>query len=309
MDNSKLMPDFLIIGAGKSGTTSLNNYLSQHPDIFMSPVKEPNFFAYINTDVTDLGNLETIRHFEESIRNLDDYLHLFADAGESQMKGEVSNTYMTRRDSATYIKEYIPHVKIIAILRNPVERLYSRYLHLARDNRLAEIDPIEEGLKNESSVWWKRNDLIQEGFYHENLKPYFELFIPEQIKILFYEEFKRSDDNFFSHVFTFLEVDNNFKPVTDAKLNRSGFVKNKTYHKLFGEESILLNFVKKNSPAVYEKLSDNQKLKTLVSKVRSRNLHRPAMSVDVRKQLISIYEEDIVLLQQMLNRDLSEWLK
>ena len=176
MDNSKLMPDFLIIGAGKSGTTSLNSYLSQHPDIFMSPVKEPNFFAYINTEVSDLDNLETIKHYEESIRNLDDYSHLFADAGKSQIKGEVSNTYMTRRDSATYIKDYIPKAKIIAILRNPTERLYSRYLHLARDNRLSEIDPIEEGLKNKSSVWWKRNDLIQEGFYYKNLKPYFRAF-------------------------------------------------------------------------------------------------------------------------------------
>ncbi|MGB3780141.1 MAG: sulfotransferase [Tunicatimonas sp.] len=302
------MPDFIIIGAGKSGTTSLNNHLSQHPDIYMSSVKEPNFFAYLNVDVNSLDNLETIKHYNESIRNLDDYLQLFAGARVDQLKGEVSNTYMTMGNSAASIKQHIPNAKIIALLRNPTDRLYSRYLHLARDNRLEEVGLIKEGIKDKHSVWWKRNDLIKEGFYYKNLKPYFDLFAPEQIKIILYEEFNNAEVDSLSDIFSFLAVNECFKPKTDAKLNQSGFVKSKTYHNLFGERSVLFSFARTNLPLLYKKLSSSQKLNAMISKLRKRNLHRPVLGADARNSISSIYKNDIILLQKLINRDLSRWL-
>src|SRR5688572_28202432 len=77
----ELLPDFLIIGAGKSGTTSLDKYLKQHPEIFIPRVKEPNFFGYENSKIEDFeGDFQEIKHFKESVTNFDEYINLFRNA-------------------------------------------------------------------------------------------------------------------------------------------------------------------------------------------------------------------------------------
>ena len=283
------MPDFLIIGAGKSGTTSLNSYLSQHPEIYMSPVKEPNFFAYADVERSSLSSPETIKHYEELIKDIDTYLSLFRGAKVGQLKGEVSNTYMTRANSATLIQKYVPQAKIIAILRNPVDRLYSRYLHLARDNRLAEIPPFMDGLKDRNSAWWRREDLIPEGFYHKNLTPYFDLFPLANIKVILFDDFNRNQTVVLKDLFSFLGVDNNFKPDVGAKLNQSGYIKNKYYNKVFGEGSVLFSFIKQFNPRFYDRLVENKALRNVLSKLRSRNLAKPKLDSTVRDFVRLIY--------------------
>src|SRR6187551_2429139 len=102
------MPDFLVIGAGKSGTTSIDKYLHQHPDVFVPKRKEPNFFGYENKREDELSSPEDIAHFRNSVTTLPEYLRIFEDALPHQKRGETSNTYMYHVEAPSRIKHYIP---------------------------------------------------------------------------------------------------------------------------------------------------------------------------------------------------------
>ena len=99
-----------------------------------------------------------INHYNNSVTNIDDYLKLFEPANEGQLKGETSNTYMYHDKAAERIKHYNPEMKMLAVLRQPAERLYSRYLHLAREDRLP--TPNFEDCLDKETIWWERNDLF-----------------------------------------------------------------------------------------------------------------------------------------------------
>jgi hypothetical protein len=312
MINKKLdrMPDFLIIGAGKSGTTSLDKYLKQHPEIFIPKVKEPNFFGYENRKIEDFqGNHEEISHYMNSITNLDAYLDLFKDAKPGQIKGETSNTYMYHPEAPARIKYYNPDMKLIAVLRQPAGRLYSRYLHLARENRLP--TPDFSDCLNKNTIWWQRNDLIKEGFYYKNLSPFFKLFPKENIRVYLYEEFNDQSEVVLKDIYNFLGVDPNFKPDLSVKYNQSGFIKNPFLDKIYGQRGILSTTIKAILPtSVLQKLKGNVSIQKTLNDLRGKNLTRPKLEPDVRFKLThEVYGEDIHRLQYLIGRDLSHWLK
>ena len=225
-NTSNNLPDFLIIGAGKSGTTSLDNYLKQHPDIFMSPVKEPNFFAYENIDTSTLYP-EALEHYHQSVTDIKSYQELFNGAEEGNIKGETSNTYLVVDGSAESIKNHIPDVKLIAILRQPADRLYSRYLHLAREDELPTKN-FRDALERDS-IWWVRNDLVIEGLYYNNLSRFYNLFKKEQIKVIIYDDFRKDPGMVLNGIFDFLEVERINDLDFSVSYNKSGFIKNKFY--------------------------------------------------------------------------------
>ncbi|EPZ44556.1 hypothetical protein N007_10785 [Alicyclobacillus acidoterrestris ATCC 49025] len=130
----KLLPNFLVIGAAKAGTTALYRYLSQHPEVFMPSIKEPNYFALANREVRFQGPGDD-RTNRSSITRFADYQALFDEADGYQAVGEASPMYLYTADAANRIHDLIPNVKLIVILRDPVERAHSAYLHLRRDER------------------------------------------------------------------------------------------------------------------------------------------------------------------------------
>src|SRR3712207_6354190 len=131
------MPNFLIIGAMKSGTTALYYYLEQHPEIYMSPVKEPNFFSSQEQEnaadaVTDIGT----------------YQHLFRGVSGEKAIGEASHSYLYEPGAAAEIRRYLPEAKLIAILRNPIDRAYSHFLHMVRSGT-EPLDDFAQALQEE----------------------------------------------------------------------------------------------------------------------------------------------------------------
>ncbi|MGH9857806.1 MAG: sulfotransferase, partial [Acidobacteriota bacterium] len=130
------MPNFLIIGAGKSGTSSLYYYLRQHPDIYMSPVKEPNFFAY---DANHRGWNGPIRHLEDSITSLSEYMKLYDSVQNEKAIGEASPSNFCAR-ACDQVRRYVPNARLVCILRQPVDAAYSAYLHRRRDGHEPESD-------------------------------------------------------------------------------------------------------------------------------------------------------------------------
>lgn len=301
------MPDFLIIGAGKSGTTSLDNYLRQHPQIFVPPIKEPNFFGY------ELQAPETLspgerEHYKTSVTDLESYKALFAEAGEDQVKGETSNTYLYHETAPERIEYYNPDMKLIAIFRQPARRLWSRYLHLARDGRLPSGN--FEDCLDPDSIWWKRNDLIPEGFYYKNVSKYYQLFPPGQIKVYLYDEFQKSGEAVLRDIFAFLGVDTKFRPNQEVRYNQSGVVKNKMLQNIIGNHGIVQNTAKKILGKGYQSLKENVFLQKMVNNIRNKNLKRPAMDPKIHHFLTQeVYREDILSLQGLIGKDLSHWLK
>jgi Sulfotransferase family len=169
------MPNFLIIGAGKAGTSSLYQYLKQHPQIYMSPIKETNFFALEGQDLNFADPRDRINKY--SITKIEDYYAQFEAVSNETAIGEASPLYLYEPKAPEQIQHYIPDVKLIAILRNPVDRAYASFLYLHREQRES-LEYFSEALDAEPSriqnnypwIWHYKNL----GFYAEQLQRYFE---------------------------------------------------------------------------------------------------------------------------------------
>ena len=220
------LPNFLIIGAAKAGTTSLYYYLRQHPQVYMSPIKEPRFFALEGEILNFKGPAQGIN--QTSITSLDEYFHLFAGVTDEIAIGEASTLYLHSQRALEGIKRYLPNAKLIVILRNPIERAYSSYLHLVRDGY--EALSFEQALQAEEfriqQKWQPLWYYSKRSFYYEAIKNYLDIFEHCQIKIYLYEDLAADSKYIFKDICGFLDIDDSFKPDTSIK-NSSGIPKNK----------------------------------------------------------------------------------
>ena len=172
------LPNFLVIGAGKSGTTSLYYYLRQHPEIFMSPVKEPGFFA-LEGHPLDFRGPGDERLRETTATTLESYEKLFSEARGESAVGESSVLYLYDGNAHESIARHIPDVKLLAVLRNPVDRAYSAFLHRTRDG-YETCATFEEALAAEpqraADGWYYGWRYREYGFYHRSLVRYYDRF-------------------------------------------------------------------------------------------------------------------------------------
>jgi hypothetical protein len=303
------LPDFLVIGAGKSGTTSIDKYLNQHPEVFVPRKKEPNFFGYENMSLEKIGkNPDDIAHFHNSVTTLEEYLSIFEEALPHQKRGETSNTYMYHAQAPHRIKHYIPDVKLIAILRQPADRLFSRYMHLARENRTPTKDFSD--CLDQNSIWWQRNDLVKEGFYWKNLSAYYQLFPRDNIRVYLYEDLKNAPLSVMRDIYRFIGVDDTFTPDVSLRYNESGLIRNSFLNKIYGQGGWLSKSMQAILPGVYKKLKGNLALKKKMLTLRSKNLEKKDIDPALREALtLNVYGEDIKNLEKLIGRDLSHWLK
>ncbi len=301
-------PDFIVIGAGKSGTTSLDHYLAAHPNIYMSPVKEPNFFALEGFQIpSPQEDPEKLFHYPQAITEKDEYLKLFDAANKEALLGEVSPMYLYSEKAPQRIFDYNPDTKLIVILRQPADRLYSRYLHLARQSDTP-TENFSDALDS-TTIWWRRDDLVQEGFFYRGLSRYYNLFPAENIKVYLYEDLKNSQEEVVKSMFDFLGVDSSFSPDMSVQFNQSGIIKNKFMDSLVGQKSIFKRVIERVSPNLYESFKKNNTLQKLVQGARKKNLDRPLIEKDIKHQLThQVYKDDILKLQDLIGRDLSAWL-
>jgi hypothetical protein len=304
------IPDFLIIGAGKSGTTSLDNYLKQHPQIFIPQFKEPNFYGYENNTPEDFkDNPGELTHYKNSVTDLQSYLKLFEKALPFQVIGETSNTYMYHEGAAARIKYYNPNMKLIAVLRNPAERLYSRFLHLAREDRRP-TEEFSDCLKKDT-IWWQRNDLIKEGFYFRHLSKFFRSFPSQNIRIFLYEELNKQPDRVLKEIYSFLGVDPSFKTDLSIRYNESGLIKNRFWDKIYGQHGVVVKTIKAMLPeSINSMLRENLFIQKKLNTLRSKNLLKPKLDPKLKARLTKeVYADDIRNLQRLIQKDLSHWLE
>ncbi|NEP20385.1 MAG: sulfotransferase domain-containing protein [Leptolyngbya sp. SIO4C1] len=293
-----VLPNFLIIGAAKAGTTSIAQYMKQHPQIYISPVKEPYFFSFEGQtpNFQGPGDSDT---FSYAVTRLADYEHLFDKVNGETAIGEASVSYLHIPETAERISQHLSQVKILVILRDPAERAYAHFMHQIRDGHESTID-FSEALQVEDQriqdnwmfPWhYKRN-----GFYFEQLSTYLSIFDARQIKVWLYEDLQKDAAGLLKEIFYFLGVDDTFTPDLSVRYNISGIPKNRTIFNLIDKPNLAKKVLRPLLP---------QKMRY---KLRKSALEKPLMSKDIRNHLVNIYRDDILKLQDLINRDLSNWL-
>ncbi|NBB75270.1 MAG: sulfotransferase [Bacteroidetes bacterium] len=299
------LPNFLIIGAAKSGTTSLYHYLRQHPDVFMPAVKEPRFFAYAEDPppMKGPGDART-NEAAGAVYTLDAYRQLFAAASTETAVGEASPNYLYSATAPRLIREHIPDAQLIAILRNPVERAYSHFLHLVRSGRepLRNFEAALDAEPERIAAGWEWSwHYRRMGCYGEQLMRYLEHVDREQLTVHLFEDFKADPVALAQDIFHGLGVDEAFVPDTSMRYEKSGVPKNDRFQRfLLNPDHWIRRLSRYLVPeAVRERL---------LIRMKNVNLEKPPLEPDVRERLTAAYRDDVLRLQDLIDRDLSAWL-
>jgi hypothetical protein len=301
------LPNFLVIGAAKSGTTSLHFYLGQHPQVFMCPVKEPGFFAFEgqNSDQKDPWQEGGVRRV---VTDLQSYQALFRAAGAQPAIGEVSPAYLVRPRAAERIQHYIPQARLIAVLRNPVERAYSAFWmqRLYSQKNVPDFAAlVEKRLSDLPQGELVGNLKIDAGFYDIHLKRFYDLFAAQQLRIYLYEDLSRATLPILQDMFSFLEVDAAFQPDISIRHMAGGVPRSRTWR------AVLLGMNRLKSvlrPLLPEKV--RRRLRSALDPLARQGLEKPPpMPLQTRQMLLELDRQDILRLQQLIARDLSAWLE
>lgn len=295
------LPTFLGIGVEKSGTTSVYNYLNQHPDIFMSPIKETNF---LEQDWGD-QNIQVHRASDKRIDTFEKYCDLFKDAGDAGAIGEISPNYLFHyQSSSKRIKRYVPHVKMIALLRDPVERAFSDYLmHLRDVINGGHPKPLAE----QALYKTKTSFTIRKGFYYEPLKFFMHTFGSANIKVFLYDDLCDNPIRMMQDMYRFLGVKDTFEPDISKRSQVAQIPKSQSINKLLKTQ----NPVRKSIASTLKLfLPDEvrQHLRSTLINFNSQGKEAVALPVEDRTLLAQLYREDVQKLQDLIQRDLSIWL-
>jgi Sulfotransferase domain. len=291
-----VLPNFVIIGAAKAGTTALYWYLAEHPAVFMSPVKETNYFAYGLDGAGRLlyGNPEVHRF---PVKSLAEYEALFAGADRAAAIGEASPLYLECPQAAGRIRELIPGARIICSLRHPVDRAYSDYQMFLRRRGLR-LDPARDLTPTSA---WARPDShwMQIGRYHEQLARYFDAFPRAQIHVSLFDDLKRNALQTTQDVYRFVGVDAAHAPNFAAPHAVGGMPASRLLERFF-MNPVIRSAVEPWVPT---------RAANWVRQLRSRNLRRaPSLPAQLRRDLTRHFRDDIVRTSELIGRNLDGWL-
>jgi len=298
----KKMPNFLIVGAAKSGTSSLHNYLNQHPEVFMPSydkqgmkVKEPRFL------IKDLVK----NRLHNGVWNFEEYQRLFSDVKNQKLIGESTVLYLYYyKHAIKNIKYYLGEdIKIIIMLRNPTDRAYSAFQHVSRGSQ--ENYSFEKALDIEERRLEKDKTLTpmvmykSMGMYYQMVKSYKEAF--KHVHIIFLEDFRDNTALEMDRVCTFLGISNSFNIDFTRRYNVGGKRwKNKQIKHFFMKDNFVKLIFRFLIPKKFRKWIRNQLINISTNKV-------VAMQKETRNNLNNYFKQDIQELSKLLNKDLGHW--
>lgn len=300
-----VLPNFLIVGAAKGGTTSLYHYLKQHPDVFMSPLKEPRFFseraAYPGTGPGDE------RISQGGVGSFEEYRTLFEKSIGKKAVGEASvDTLFHFERTIPSIKRYLGDPRIIIVLRDPVQRAYSAYNYLVREGRetLSFPDALlaEEKRRQDGYIYmWQYRAC---GLYARQVRAFQENF--SRAQVLFYDDLKKDAAGLVRSVYAFLDVAPDFLPDMSHRHNVSGIPRWALLNSLFNKPKRLHRAAR----AIGGALIGPEQWVFLRERIQSVILRKPPpMDPELERQLRQYYREDILKLQDYTGRDLSSWIQ
>jgi hypothetical protein len=299
------LPNFLVLGTAKAGTSSLYAYLKQHPGVYLSPTTELNFYAHVGGDLNFRGPGDNEYVWGDSlVATYEAYCKQFEGVEQETAIGEVSTHNLYCSQAPALIKRYVPNAKMVAILRNPADRAFSAFSHMVRDGR-EETKDFGAALAREParirSNWEPLWHYRSMGLYAAQLRHYFDLFDREQIRVYIYDDFIAHPLKVVQDIFAFVGVDPDFVPDMSEKYNVSTIPRSRQLQKMMMSKSVIRSALRSPMPT------------GLRSRIRSlileRNAKRMRLDPDMRRELTNAYRNDIGLLEHLLDRDLSKWLK
>jgi hypothetical protein len=295
-----MMPNFFIIGAQKAGTTSLYYYLKQHPQVYMSPVKEPHFFEGMDSKYRKRGRSLP------PVTDLGDYQALFEGVTDEKVIGEASASYLYSPKAPALIERSVPHAKLIAVLRNPADRAYSNFVHcvqIGREPLASFVEALQAEEKRIREGWGPLWHYRQKGFYYTQVKRHFNTFGQDRFKVYLYDDLKGKPLDMLRDIFRFLDVDETFVADLSIEHNTAGLPRNKSIY------AVAKRLASRN-PALKVALLERFLPAGPRRYVKNRVFVKPPpLPAEVRRQLIDSYREDILKLQELIQRDLSPWLE
>jgi hypothetical protein len=220
------LPNFMILGAAKAGTSSLWAYLNQHPEVFLARNKEPNFFALAATPLPEPGPAAPERLHEllysYTVTDFNDYTGLFEAPAGARAIGEASVRYLYTPGTAARIRACVPDARLVILLRDPVTRLYSHYCMNRQYGLepLALLDAVAREDERVAARWGYDWHYTRVSRYSSQLLSYLAEFPREQVGIFLYEDFARNPVKLVQEICGFLEVDRRFVP--DVSLRMKG---------------------------------------------------------------------------------------
>jgi hypothetical protein len=291
-------PEFFVIGASRCGTTSIHAALERHPEIFVPIEKSPNFFT-----AADMRNVPGSTAMEamkgHTVKTEAEYLALFRRVPVGRVPGEVSPVYMQSVFAADRLARFAPEARILAILRNPVDRAFAHFIGRRRDGLESRSDfaeAIADELAHPTPKDVAFNHYLAIGRYAHYLAPYLAAFPRDRIKILFFDDFVRDPVRVLNDAFVFLgvcEVDAKF--VVDRR-NQSGIIRNPALRRLWTGTALIRARLRSHLP---------RGLRDPVGRWVLRSMERPSLPPDVRLAAQGYFLDDIARLESITGRDLS----
>src|SRR4051812_29443505 len=271
------LPNFLIIGAAKAGTTSLHHYLRQHPDVFMAP-REPRYFAREGADAAS-----------PVIRTRAAYEHLFDGVKAERAIGEASPQYLHHPAAPDEIAAVLPEAKLIVSLRNPADRAYSGYLGRlsAGGDRRTVDDALQPGTYD-----------VERSRYFAPLSRYFERFDRKRIKVILFDDLVSDARAVVRDLFEFLEVDSNFEVDAATKHGAAAAPRSIPANVAFWKAVEAIRMI----------VPPSMRGTGLAGRAHSLLRRRPdPLSADIRRRLLASFRDDIERTEALIDRDLSRW--
>lgn len=288
--------DFFIVGTPKGGTTALSFFLNQHPDIFF-PEKEVPYFSR-----------------EELYKQGEQILASYYKIGKNEkIWGGVDVTLLYFLHAAQRMYEYHEDMKIIAVLRNPVDRAYSAYWYAKRfgweNSGTFEIALGKEEERSRGSLMEQAMRYLPHGHYITPLKHYMKLFGEKKVKVILNDDLKKSPEATIQNALKWLGVDESICHIDGARqINKGGMLRFEWLQKLlYTRKSAVWQKIRKIAPPwFFDMLFVNIK-RPLVMLATKRDGKYPPMMDATRKKLQAYYKPWNLELSQFLKRDLSHW--
>jgi len=300
-------PDFFIVGAGKSGTTAMYEYLKQHPEIFMPEVKEPRYFG---SDLWD-----RFPHFRLFYRPTEqEYLSYFADAKNEKRIGEATPNYLTSKLAAREIKEFCPSARIIIMLRNPINVLYaahSQALYDGTENISDFTTAIHAGQEERRRLAGTPDRPFVDKYYYrelvkfsEQVKRYFDVFGRDNVHIIIFDDFKANTLKVYKDTLRFLDVDDSFEPEFKV-INPNKALRSRALRDFLIDPPPI---IKKLGKHLFPKPLRQQIMRGLY-RINTKYTPRPPMDPELRRQLQEQFKPEVERLSELLGRDLTLWCR